>query len=737
MTGLITGGRTAGALGLDFATNDNYASMRVISNAKPLSDGMFIGYGNTNSGITRIRGGGATGGGIDVNGSGTNDVTINGSIALNAGNYNSYSPTLTGGSASGTWGISITGNAANITAYTINQSVGTGNGVTFAEVYSNGWLRNNNNNTGLYNSANGNHFYSRAGNRWGITGNSAASSIYLDFYATHENTIRGSVHADTVNNIGFLTPSGGWSFMVSSGGNATATGTITGTNLSGTNTGDNAGVTSVSGTAPVVSSGGTAPAISMAAATTSVDGYLTAANWTTFNNKAPTASPTFTGRITGATGTGSANGFGFDSDTGMTSTGDGNLKFYTNNVYAGGPNAGTNNWDINITGSATNTSSISSAVGSGYTWTGVQSFQSNLGTTSGALNSPPLQVYATGTNSAFMSFHRGGAYAVNMGLDSDNVFRIGGWSAAANRLQMDMSGNLTMAGTLAGSNLSGTNTGDNAGVTSVSGTAPVVSSGGTTPAISMAAASASVNGYLTSANWTTFNGKQDALGFTPYNSTNPSGYITSSALASYLPLSGGTVSGVVRINNTLQAGQNTNGTAIVDAASGIAYFGCNSAGNGITVFSNGNFGSPYNLDFVNGSATVRIHLPGGTASNYNTGISAGWTVHSDYRLKENVAPLMGALQKVFALKPVTFSWIGEASQTMTGGFLAHELSEQVPYAVMGEKDAVNGAGEIVSQAADYSKVVPLLTAAIQEQQVLIEALTARLSALESAPIPVV
>ena len=44
-----------------------------------------------------------------------------------------------------------------------------------------------------------------------------------------------------------------------------------------------------------------------------------------------------------------------------------------------------------------------------------------------------------------MSFHRSGVYAVNMGLDSDNVFRIGGWSAGANLLQMDMSGNLTMA----------------------------------------------------------------------------------------------------------------------------------------------------------------------------------------------------------------------------------------------------------------------------------------------------
>ena len=49
--------------------------------------------------------------------------------------------------------------------------------------------------------------------------------------------------------------------------------------------------------------------------------------------------------------------------------------------------------------------------------------------------------------------HRPGAFGLNMGLDSDNVFRIGGWSASANRLQMDMSGNLTMAGSVAGTNI--------------------------------------------------------------------------------------------------------------------------------------------------------------------------------------------------------------------------------------------------------------------------------------------
>jgi hypothetical protein len=90
--------------------------------------------------------------------------------------------------------------------------------------------------------------------------------------------------------------------------------------------------------------------------------------------------------------------------------------------------------------------------GTTNTLTGTNLFQSNLGTTSGSLSSPPLQAYATGTNAAFMSFHRAGSYAVNMGLDSDNVLRIGGWSAAANRLQLDMSGNLTVAGAMYGTN---------------------------------------------------------------------------------------------------------------------------------------------------------------------------------------------------------------------------------------------------------------------------------------------
>jgi len=83
---------------------------------------------------------------------------------------------------------------------------------------------------------------------------------------------------------------------------------------------------------------------------------------------------------------------------------------------------------------------------SGGTLSGTWYFNTSSGGTSGALASPALQAYSTGNNAAWFSWHKAGHYAVNMGLDSDNVIRIGGWSAAANRWQLDMSGNGTYAG---------------------------------------------------------------------------------------------------------------------------------------------------------------------------------------------------------------------------------------------------------------------------------------------------
>lgn len=98
-------------------------------------------------------------------------------------------------------------------------------------------------------------------------------------------------------------------------------------------------------------------------------------------------------------------------------------------------------------GACDNVYNLDYAIGNAHYWTGMQYFQTNNGGQAvNNSNSAKLEAYSTGNNSAFMSFHRGGYYAVNFGLDDDNVMRIGGWSASANRWQLDMSGNMTVAG---------------------------------------------------------------------------------------------------------------------------------------------------------------------------------------------------------------------------------------------------------------------------------------------------
>ena len=69
-------------------------------------------------------------------------------------------------------------------------------------------------------------------------------------------------------------------------------------------------------------------------------------------------------------------------------------------------------------------------------------------------------------------------------------------------------------------------------------------------------------------------------------------------------------------------------------------------------------------------------------------------------------------------------FISDPEKTVDG-FLAHEVSEIVPHAVVGEKDAVNEDGSIASQGIDKSKLVPLLVASVQE-------LSAKVTALENA-----
>jgi hypothetical protein len=122
------------------------------------------------------------------------------------------------------------------------------------------------------------------------------------------------------------------------------------------------------------------------------------------------------------------------------------------------------------------------------------------------------------------------------------------------------------------------------------------------------------------------------------------------------------------------------------------------------------------------------------ASNVTSGtitIDASNTTYatsSDYRLKHDIQPMQNALATVAQLRPVTYKWNADDSESQ--GFIAHELQEVVPECVTGEKDAVDADGNPQYQGIDTSFLVATLTAAIQEQQAIITALTARVEAQE-------
>jgi hypothetical protein len=169
-----------------------------------------------------------------------------------------------------------------------------------------------------------------------------------------------------------------------------------------------------------------------------------------------------------------------------------------------------------------------------------------------------------------------------------------------------------------------------------------------------------------------------------------------------------------------------------------------SSGSGAQVASGGNFFNAVSgdrcatfnrtsndgniIEFArSGSVKGSVSISGSTTT-YNTS--------SDYRLKENIAPMTGALTTIAQLKPVTYDWI--ADKTKGQGFIAHELQAVVPDCVTGAKDAVDADGNPVYQGIDTSFLVATLTAAIQELKAIndtqaetINALTARVVALEA------
>ena len=138
---------------------------------------------------------------------------------------------------------------------------------------------------------------------------------------------------------------------------------------------------------------------------------------------------------------------------------------------------------------------------------------------------------------------------------------------------------------------------------------------------------------------------------------------------------------------------------------------------------------------TSGTGTLQYLVDGSNDVCGYIGINAtanttSYNTSSDYRLKENIIPMTGALDKVSKLKPVLWNW-KHAPEVIGQGFIAHELAEVIPDAVSGEKDAVDDEGKPVYQGIDTSFLVATLTAAIQEQQTIINDLKARVETLEA------
>jgi hypothetical protein len=203
-------------------------------------------------------------------------------------------------------------------------------------------------------------------------------------------------------------------------------------------------------------------------------------------------------------------------------------------------------------------------------------------------------------------------------------------------------------------------------------------------------------------------------------------------------------------------GDATNSDAFADLSSSgnilVAGIGAG-FGDNAHVYNVGGFTGPYDLVvFRNGNGVVGTITINGSTTTY--------APSSDYRLKENVAPISDGITRLKQLKPSRFNFIADGPDKKVDGFLAHEAQAVVPEAVTGTKDELevwkeheelpdgvsvgdnklDDDGNTIPkmQGVDQSKLVPLLTAALQEAIAKIEALEtentsikARLDALEA------
>ena len=160
-----------------------------------------------------------------------------------------------------------------------------------------------------------------------------------------------------------------------------------------------------------------------------------------------------------------------------------------------------------------------------------------------------------------------------------------------------------------------------------------------------------------------------------------------------------------------------------------------------------------NTNTTNTNHTLSFFKRNGTTTGSitQTGSSTAFNTSSDYRLKENEISISDGIDRLKQLQPYRFNFIVDPD-TIVDGFFAHEVQDIVPEAISGEKDAmypevlyvegdeipegknigdVKEEAKINPQGIDQAKLIPLLTAALQEAITKIETLEAKVEALEN------
>lgn len=442
---------------------------------------------------------------------------------------------------------------------------------------------------------------------------------------------------------------------------------------------------------------------------------------------------------TGITLTGTA--FSIDSSV-VTSSG---TQTLTNKTIGGGQLV-----DASVTNAKLANSSITVTAGTGMSGGGAASLGGSVTVTNAGVTS---NVAGTGIT---VSSATGAVTITNAGVTS--ITTNTGLSS-----NVSATGAVTITNTITNNNqlTNGAGYVTSSGVTSVTGTAPVASSGGATPAISMAAASSGVNGYMTGTYATKLDGiatgatnvtntnqltngagyitgissgnVTTALGFTPYNSTNPSGYQTTAGTVAL-------VEKTVAVDTTGNLVYGTMGSndyfrIMCGGASNAGYVAIDTADDGTEPI----YVRQYSGVFTSLTRTATI-LDGSGNTTFPGDVTA---YSSDERLKENVQNIPNALDKVLSLNGVTFDWKQEAFDAGfnplikegDAGVLAQQVQSVLPQAVRYAPFDRNHEGESISGkdylTVQYEKLAPLFIEAIKEQQAQIELLKAELAELKN------